>query len=218
MEKQKPKSTIVVNFKKLNGKEALELAKKLGKADNDLMNEHEIILAVQADDALEISRFCRVKVFIQDIYSEEENCFLKYFQPNFNVHRNVKGVILNHPEKKLSGHVLETSVNRAKELGMQTLICATSVEEVVEIDKYSPGYICIENEALIGRDISFIEECPEIVQLAKMRTKNKILIGAGIRTSRDLDHVMTTGGAGVIVSSLILKSADPLNALFSLLH
>jgi triosephosphate isomerase len=216
---KKIKSTIVVNFKKLTGKEALDLAERLNKFDGILRNKYDIILAVQAPDVNIISQYCKFEIFVQDTFSEEKNCFLTFFTNNdYKKDHNIAGVILNHPEKKLSTDLLRSSIKKAKELNIKILICATTIEEAVELNKYDPHYIGIESEALIGKNESFLNHCPEIVQQAKLKINTNILIGAGIKTSQDFKHVINAGGSGVLVSSLILKSNDPLHTLNEFLN
>ncbi|HMI64156.1 MAG TPA: hypothetical protein VK518_24735, partial [Puia sp.] len=71
------------------------------------------------------------------------------------------------------------------------------------------SFIGLEKQELIGKDASFVNHCPEIVRQAKSHVGAEILIGAGIKSANDLRHVIDTGGSGVLVSSLILKSNNP---------
>jgi triosephosphate isomerase len=208
--------TIVINFKKLTGKQAHDLMVELNEYRND--DRYEIILALQANDAVIASSVSKFKIFIQDIFSSEEECFTRYFRERSRARIKVAGVLLNHPEKKLASPALEESVETANKLNLSTLICATTIDEAIALRQYSPKYIGIEDARLIGRDISFRDCNPEIVTMAKSKIETDILIGAGIRTEKDLQHVITTGGSGILVSSLILRSENPLQALVKLLN
>ncbi len=211
------KAAIVINFKKLNGKEASELMTKLN-AITEESQKYNIILAMQARDAVEVPPHCKFRIFIQDIFSARDDCFLHFFQDRSQLCPNISGVILNHPEKKLTCPVLDRSIEKARELGLSTLLCATTIEEAVGLKGYSPRYIGIEDESLIGKDVSFTDHNPEIVKMARSRIEQDILIGAGVRTTRDLKQVIDTGGSGVLISSLILKSQDPLKSLLNFLN
>ncbi|NIG57749.1 triose-phosphate isomerase [Chitinophaga sp. Cy-1792] len=218
MEKKKNKSTIIVNFKKLVGAAALELVDELSKSDDLLLSKYDIILALQAPDAVNVPPDCKFRIFIQDTFSDEKDGFLSFFQHHAIRHPSVAGVILNHPEKKLSAGELHACVEKARALDMEMLICATTISEAVELNRYAPHYIGIESEALIGKDDSFTNHCPDIVEEARQHIQTDILIGAGIKTPEDLHHVINTGGSGVLVSSLILKSKQPLNTLTDFLN
>jgi triosephosphate isomerase (TIM) len=219
MKSKKSKVPIIINFKKLSGKDAIDLVNKLNRFSDDLLEKYEIILAVQAPDADLLSQYTKFKIFVQDTFSEKKNRFLTFFDDHDgSCHHNVKGVILNHPERKLTDDALKASIQKAKQLNIETLICATTVGEAVEVNKYEPRYIGIESEDLIGKDDSFMNHCPGIVQQAKRLINTDILIGAGIKTSKDLQHVLNTGGSGVLISSLILKSTDPSHTLNDFLN
>lgn len=219
MEMKKNKSTIIVNFKKLVGAAALELVEELNKSDDILFDRYDIILALQAPDAVNVPPACKFRIFIQDTFSDDKDRFLAFFQDHSTSHpSSVSGVILNHPEKKLSDGELDACVEKARALNIDTLICATTIDEAIELNRYAPRYIGIESEALIGKDDSFINHCPGIVAEARQHIQTDILIGAGIKTPEDLLHVLNTGGAGVLVSSLILKSKQPLNTLIDFLN
>jgi len=209
---------IIINFKKLLGRAAIELAQKLNEVEERLLDRYDIILAVQAPDILEVCRCCKFKVFVQDTFSHPDHLFLNYLKGRGRIHPRLAGIILNHPEIKLPNYLLLENIKRAEELDIQQVICATTIEEALEMDKLSPHYIGLENEDLIGKDISFTDYCPEVLQIAKERVSSLILIGAGIKSVRDVRGVIDSGGAGVLISSLIIRSADPVNALNNLLY
>ena len=50
-------------------------------------------------------------------------------------------VMLNHAEKKLTLDEIRKTIARADEVGLATIVCADSVEEVSEIAKMSPNLI-----------------------------------------------------------------------------
>lgn len=214
----KGKTTVVVNFKGLKGIEVETLAQEIDRGQAQIPDSYDIVLAIQAVDAVRVSSLCRSRIFIQDIFSEDQYSFLNFFSNDYPGRDNISGVILNHPEKKLSESLLQESVEKARQMKIEMLICATSIEEGIRLSQYAPRFIGIENEELIGKSISFTDHCPEIVHLARKKIGHEILIGAGIRSAQDLRHVVNTGGAGVLVSSLILRSSDPFNELLKLLY
>jgi triosephosphate isomerase len=215
--KNPTKVSVIINYKKLTGKDALDLTQKLNECDNILLSQYNIILAMQTVDALQLSNN-RFDIFIQDIYSDEENCFLKQFSGKSDLKNdNIVGILLNHPEKPLSSEMIAEYISLANHLQLQIVLCATSIQEATRLNSFSPMYIGLENESLIGKNISLIDHCPEIVQQVTSTIDNDILIGAGIRTAEDLKHVVKFGGSGVLISSLVLSSPDPITSLIKFL-
>lgn len=215
MQAEDDKTIIVINLKQIKGKDAIDLIEKLNNTDEDITNKYKIILAVQTLDIVKLSKLCKFKIYIQDTFSETEHSFLQY---QLDFCKNVEGVILNHPEKKLNQIELEKSLKKAEQFNLETIVCVTSIKEAIQISQYNPMYIGIEQESLIGKDNSFTIGCLETLKQAKTQINSKILIGAGIKTSLDLKYVLQSGGSGVLISSLILKSADPLYTLSTFLN
>lgn len=213
------KKMILLNFKKVSGDDALILTRKLEKIDSDIKEKFDIVLAVQPQDSQSISRETSIPIFIQDISTHSVYLSSHGLDTGPKKSRNIRGVILNHPEKKLPYHVLEEKMATARVLGLEIMLCSNNLEEGIFLsDKYQPHYIVIENEALIGKNIPFSQYCPELVKEAVARINNKIMFGGGIKGPEDIICVITQGGSGVLISSLIVKASDPLEALRNLLE
>lgn len=211
------RTIVIVNFKRIKGQAAIDLAGKLNTSEDRLAEKYDIILAVQPPDAIRLCSLYKFNVVIQDTFSDDGDLFLNFFRNISNVDHRIIGVLLNHPEIRCPRDRLMEYTRRAVDLDIGTIVCATTIDEACEIDLLAPRYIGLENESLIGKDISFCDYCPDMIVRAKERISNPILIGAGIRNHRDIQHVVDSGGAGVLLSSVILKSADPAIALNNLL-
>ena len=55
-----------------------------------------------------------------------------------------EGVMLNHVEKPLTLGVLKKTIERAKEVGLTTIVCADSIVEASMIAKLDPDIIVAE--------------------------------------------------------------------------
>ena len=60
------------------------------------------------------------------------------------------GVMLNHAEHKLTMEELAEAIKRADEVGLATMVCADSVDEVKAIAKLAPNILVAEPTELIG--------------------------------------------------------------------
>ena len=64
------------------------------------------------------------------------------------------GVMLNHAERKLSMEALRTTIRRADEVGLATIVCADSVEEVRRVAELEPNLIVAEPTDRIGTGVA----------------------------------------------------------------
>ncbi len=199
------KTLILLNFKVICGADALGLAKQLQQLDDETRESFDIALAVQPQDVPVLSRETDLPLFIQDCGS--------YGDCHYG-DLGARGIILNHPEKKATPSQLDETMAKIGECDLEVMICSTSIDEAARLnEKYNPDYVAIENEALIGKPVSFATFCPELVSDAVARIDNRLLFGGGIKGSDDIRCVVLRGGAGVLISSVVVKSATPLAAL-----
>ena len=121
------------------------------------------------------------------------------------------GVQLNHCEKPLSLDVLEQTIRRADEVGLATMACADSVEDVKAIAAMGPNVLVAEPTELIGTgttsDASYVLETIAAVQA--LNPNIMVLQAAGISNGRDVYNVIRQGAQGTGCSSGIAKAGDP---------
>lgn len=222
------KPVILINFKQVNGAKAVNLARELERLEPCIKKRFDVVLALQPQDAVAVSDKLTLPVFIQDIFTEPDGCFLSMVNGNGSSSGNgngdwmknstVRGVLLNHPQRKLPVALLEQSIDTAQKFGLKVMLCASTLEEgFIMNDKYKPYYLAVENERLIGKDVSLCTYCPEMVKEALAMIDNRVLFGGGIKSRKDLTFILNQGGFGILVASLILKAENPLAALGGLL-
>jgi triosephosphate isomerase len=130
----------------------------------------------------------------------------------------VRGSLLNHAEHPLSQEVLAETILLMKKEQLLTVCCAENLERAQAIEGLSPDYIAIEPPELIGGDISISTANPDIIRDAhRSLTKSQMLVGAGIKTGKDVEIAISLGAQGILVASGIVKAEDPKSALFDLL-
>ncbi len=121
------------------------------------------------------------------------------------------GVMLNHAEKHLTLDEIRATIARADEVGLATIVCADSVEEVAAVAKMKPNLIVAEPTELIGTgvasDMKYVVDTIESVR--RVDPDIMVLQGAGISGPEDVANVIRAGAQATGCTSGILKAADP---------
>ena len=121
------------------------------------------------------------------------------------------GVMLNHAEKKLTYDEIEKTIARADEVGLATIVCADTVEEISIIARMSPNLLVAEPTDLIGTgktsDSSYIKETIENVKA--INPDIMVLQAAGISNGQDVYNTIKQGAMATGSTSGILKATDP---------
>lgn len=122
------------------------------------------------------------------------------------------GVMLNHAEHKLTLDEIEKAIKRADEVGLATMVCADSVEEVKAIAKLSPNIIVAEPSELIGTgkpaDKAYVDEVIRVIR--EINPDIKPFPSAGITKGEDCYNIIKAGASASGCSSAIAKAAEPL--------
>ncbi len=130
------------------------------------------------------------------------------------------GVMLNHAEKKLTLDEIKKTIARADEVGLATIVCADSVEEVTQIAMMAPNLIVAEPTELIGTgvasDMKYVVDTIESVR--KINPDIMVLQGAGISGPEDVANVIRAGAQATGCTSGIIKAADPEAAAEEMLY
>ncbi|MDE1868753.1 MAG: triose-phosphate isomerase [Candidatus Micrarchaeota archaeon] len=122
------------------------------------------------------------------------------------------GTILNHSENWLGPRKLKEAVKMLKAQKLISIACVeTSFAAERILAKTKPDYVVLEPPELIGGDVSVSvarkSEILEFVSAAK-EAGSKPLIGAGIRSRRDIEDGIEFGAEGFVVSSSIMLSEN----------
>ena len=120
-------------------------------------------------------------------------------------------VLLNHSENRISDKVvLKKIIERCKELGLETIVCAESVDEWVEVSQMWADFIAVEPPELIWWDISVSKANPEIIEKAVLSIWEwKVIIWAWIKDSSDVLIAKKLWAVWILLASWITKSDDP---------
>lgn len=126
----------------------------------------------------------------------------------------VKGSLVNHSEKKLDIEKVKLTIDRLHSNALESLACASTLDEIGKITHFSPTYLAIEPPELIGSGISVSTAKPEIVsesvkRITSLNDKVIPLCGAGISNKKDVREALKLGSKGVLLSSAFVNAPDP---------
>ncbi|MBI5884841.1 triose-phosphate isomerase, partial [archaeon] len=181
-----------------------------------------IALIVQATDLRLISRKVKLPIFAQHLDPVKPGSNTGLILPEAVKQAGAVGTILNHAENKRDNEFLQKAIARAKEVGLEVLVCAESIERAKQIAAFplKPDFIAVEPPELIGGDISVSTANPEIikgtVQAVQGLALIPVLAGAGVKTGIDVRKSIELGAAGVLLASGVVKAPKPKKALLGL--
>lgn len=127
----------------------------------------------------------------------------------------VKATFLNHAENPATVHELASTIARANEVGILTVVCADSVEEGEWIAHLHPDVMVCELTSLIGTGQvageDYMRSSTEAVKRVSPQTK--VLQAAGISTGEDVYNAIMYGADSTGGTSGIVAAEDPFATL-----
>ena len=130
--------------------------------------------------------------------------------PESLVAAGAEGVMLNHVEKPLTFEVLAKTIERAKEVGLTSIVCADSMADASKIATLAPDIIVAEPSELIGTGVSvgpeYVAGAMECVK--KVNPDILVLTAAGIAGGEDVYNTIIAGADATGSSSGVAKAAD----------
>ena len=123
------------------------------------------------------------------------------------------GTLINHSEHRLILADIDVCITRAKELGLDHIICSNNVATSKAIAAFSPDFVAVEPPELIGGDISVTTADPGIVSgsvdvVRQVDENVKVLCGAGVKNGKDVAKSIELGADGVLLASGVVKAKD----------
>jgi triosephosphate isomerase len=206
---------IVINYKVYNtsfGNSALSIAKAAEEVSiNTGVN---IIVAPPATEIRTLASNVSIPVYAQHVDPVDLGAYTGHIPPEAVKEAGAKGFIINHSERRIRVDEIAKLVIKARNLGLNTLVCADTPEVAAALAVLNPDMIAIEPPELIGTGIAVSKAKPEIIlnTVSHIRSVNKdviILTGAGISTPEDVVKALELGTSGVLISSAIMKAKDP---------
>lgn len=196
------------------GENSVELAEMAKEVHNS--TGIEIIVVPQAVDIVRISDI--ITTFAQHVDPVKAGSRTGSVLPEGVKEAGATGSLLNHSENRIPHDQIKESIERLRQLKMESIVCTNSPEESAEIAPFEPTAIAVEPPELIGSGVSVSQAKPEIVTntVEKIRAVNqntKILCGAGISNGDDAKKALELGVEGVLLASAFTKAEDPKKVL-----
>ncbi len=175
---------IIINFKtyeESTGDNAIKLSEICNKIAEE--TKTSIAIAVQSTDIYRISKIVSIPVLSQHIDAIDFGKNTGFLLPESVKQAGAKATLLNHSEHRLDFDLLKSSIERAKQAELKTVVCARDVEDAKKIAHLNPDFIAIEPPELIGTKTSISEARPEIItdsvgSIKSINNKIKVICGA----------------------------------------
>ena len=187
---------------------------RLAKAVDEIAAEYDldvIITPQYADIRMIAENTSHIHVYAQHMDYLRPGRGLGSVLPESIKQAGAVGVLLNHAEKKLTLDEIEKTIARADEVGLATIVCADSVQEIEAVAKLSPNLIVAEPTELIGTgvtsDMGYVRDTIEAVR--RINPDIMVLQGAGISTPDDVARVIRAGALATGCTSGVMRAADP---------
>ena len=201
------------------GEEMLKLAKVIDKTA--MKYDLDVIVTPQYTDIkLLADNTERIFVFAQHMDYLTPGRGLGSVLPEAVKAAGAKGVMLNHAEKPISMDAIDKTIRRAEEVGLMTIVCADTVEDVKNIAKLAPDMIVAEPTELIGTgttsDSNYVIETIKTVNA--INPDIMVLQGAGISNGQDVYNTIKLGAQATGTTSGIMKSDRPYEMVEEMLY
>jgi len=206
---------IFVNFKTYkegSGENALYLVKVIEEVASKM--QIKIIPVVQAADVKEVVSISKLEIWTQHIDPIEYGAHTGAIIPEAVYEDGASGTFLNHSERRFKDFSdLELANNRAKKVGLRTLIFTKDLRELDKVLELKPDYVSYEPPELVGSlTTSVAREKPEVISKAVEISKQKgipLIVGAGIKDTNDVRVSLSLGASGIAVASDVVKAENP---------
>ena len=195
-----------------HGERAMQLA--LAADRYSQMYDVDVIFTAQYTDIPAISRAVqRVRVYAQHMDPLRPGRGIGAVLPEAIRDAGAVGVMLNHAERPLTMPVLEQTLVRAKEVGLETIVCAATPEEAVAIAELEPTVVLVESPLLIEAGARTPEQLADIRRINEAIHRRvpdaRILHGAGIHDENDVYQIIAAGAEATGSTSGVMCAEDP---------
>ena len=216
------KPLVIVNLKTYlegtgnNARELAQIAK--GIIERTSVN---IALAPQFTDLSLLAQGTSVPLYAQHIYPIAPGSHTGHILPEAVRGAGAIWTLINHSERRLPFETVDATIQRAKEVGLLSCVCANTPRAAQRIASYRPDIVAVEPPELIGTGIPVSQAQPEVITstvtlVREVNADVTILCGAGITRGEDVAAALKLGTEGVLIASGIVKAADRRAALLDL--
>lgn len=130
--------------------------------------------------------------------------------PESLVEAGAHAVVLNHAEHPLALSALDATMERAREVGLATIVCADSDAQCRAVAHLGPDVMICEPTAAIGKGVmeqsDYVERTTAIVN--QVNPSILVIQAAGVSRGADVSRVLAQGADGSGGTSGIIKHPD----------
>lgn len=198
----------------LYGKKLMELVEKA----EELAKEYPISIFVTApySDLNHIAeKTNNIIVTAQHMDSIAPGGGMGHILPEALYNIGVRATFLNHAENPMTLAKLSITIERARKVGIISIVCADSIREAQAICMLNPDIILCEPTDLIGTgktsEDSYIIKTKESIN--NINSRILVMQAAGISNPDDVTKVISLGADGTGCTSGIINSDNPKNML-----
>ncbi len=209
----------VKHYENAVGKRAKNFFKSLPGSNS--FDGWQIHYAIGAYD-LYLAKEFSDKVFIaQHVDPNGYGAFTGRISMEMLIDSKINGSLINHSECRVSSGIIEKVIAKARNMEFDLVVCAENIDEVTSFAKSGARIVAYEPPELIGGNISVSTEKPDIIAKAANICENndsRLIVGAGIKTGRDISISLKLGAVGGLVASGVVLSSNPADAITSLIN
>jgi len=202
------------------GEELLKMAKKADELAEKFPEISIFVTCPFADIAAISANTKHIIVTAQHMDGIKKGRGMGHVLPESIYAAGARAVFLNHAERSLTLAQLCQSMKRAKEFGIQTIVCADSIDEAKAVAMLKPDIILCEPTELIGTgktsDDSYIMETNQAI--AQVDEEILIMQAAGVSSADDVYHTLSMGAHGTGCTSGITKAPSPIQMLEDMIY
>ncbi len=181
----------------------------------------DIFFSVQHVDAKRIADITNhLIITVQHMDSLAVGRGMGYILPEALVEAGVQATFINHAEHPVTYKEMRKIVQRGKELGIKTLVCADSLEEGRAAALLEPTIIVCEPSELIGTgktsDSCYMEQTNQAIKAIAPNVQ--VLQAAGISTPENVLAALQSGADGTGGTSGIVCAKNPEKILTEMLQ
>ncbi len=205
---------LIINMKvypEVLGRRALELARVAESVAKEL--GVSIAVAPPITELRTVAEGVEIPVYAQGADPIEPGARTGHVPLEFIKETGAVGVILNHSENRLLLNDLGWLVNKARSLGLETLVCAPDPFTSAAAAALEPTAVAVEPPELIGTGKAVSRERPDVIVrtvelVRRVNPSIPVITGAGIESFDDVKKAVELGTQGVLVASAIVKASD----------
>lgn len=201
------------------GKNGLKLAKICQEVAKE--TGASIVICPQVTDLAKVVEEVEIPVYAQHIDPYEPGGHTGAVSAEAIKEIGCEGTLINHSENRLKLADIEFNIQRAKKIGLKTVVCTNNIATSCAAAAMCPDTIAVEPPELIGSGIPVSKAQPDVVlnTVNSVRNINKevhILCGAGISTGEDVKSAIKLKTEGVLLASGVVKAKDPKSVLMNM--